>query len=324
MTTELRLRQYYDFDDKVVHDVSLAALWQNKYSFRELADIYGIQDGPQINYPGISCREIQVMEFVPKLDHDEMAARMYHLPMGTAIGPNTAMRAIRMFGADPSERLILVGSPSVPGQAAGTLALKDIKKTIADNSLEPSARPAARFLLSENIRYAAQLGYWSGADKAAATATAAAEINIKTTAGVYIEPASIKKQNILALAGRFGASGAEPSTAVRDKEKLMGFVAFSAGLLRLSNIAVAKALAHGGFEERAATSMERNPGMHMTIGWGSASELVDDDAMQQAADILQIYFGANWVRTLWLEGMQHAGADDIDLHAAIMLQGLRY
>ena len=93
---------------------------------------------------------------------------------------------------------------------------------------------------------------------------------------------------------------------------------YAGGLMRLSNLAILRALSRGDFADRAAQVLHGNPRARATIAWGTKSEFVSEQAMQWLVARL-----GNRVGALALTGMHHAGGNDIDLHAAIMLQGLR-
>lgn len=53
-------------------------------------------------------------------------------------------------------------------------------------------------------------------------------------------------------------------------------------LLRPSNLAIACALARGGFGARLTAAAQAHPDVRLHLAWGSQSELVDDVALHAA------------------------------------------
>lgn len=99
----------------------------------------------------------------------------------------------------------------------------------------------------------------------------------------------------------------------------------SAGLFRASNAAIGNALAHDGFATRVRDALSTHPELKVTVAWGTVSELVPNDTVEDALDSLRNLdpqIGSR-VSRMALEGMHHAGADDIDLHVAMVSQGLK-
>lgn len=334
MNTERRLKQYYDFDETVLEAVTSAAAVQNTKSYEEQADGYGLADGPEVVTLSGSGRALEVLKLIPAADYDETSARIYHTPMGNPVSRNMGMRAMRMFAADPTQQLIVVGNPFGVRSNSGTLTVRDSVDSLRTKSLKPHVEPVLEYLENQKVRTTEQLGYSYGADKAAATAGAADEHGITVPAGVFVEPSSVAKRSLLALAQAFGKTnapmaayveqtGSQPYRDVRSEDSMLGLVAYSAGLLRMTNIAIVASLAHGGFDGRVRSGLDTQPDMHVAIGWGTESELTDDVEAAKLTDRLTVEYGNDRIATLRLQGMHHAGGEDIDLHAAIMLQGLR-
>jgi hypothetical protein len=333
MNTVERLQGYYPhFNiDNLLH-ISKAAFAQNGMEFNQLTSMYGVEDGPQIIKPHGAYKPFEALTFRPRRDYDETVMRVYHLPMANRIGPNMVMRGIRLFAADQSEPLMLVGNAAEPGHGAGKQSLKEIWQMSHDKTLAPTVEGLTLHLHDLGITSVSHLGYSYGADKAAEAISTSAEYHQTVKYGVLVEPASIAAQGVLALAKKFQASGNKlqdyidqtdsvPYQAIRAKENNRTLALYAAGLLRLSNLAIAKVLATDGFSQRVENGVEKQPKAQLTIGWGSASELTDDDTMQRIYSMLRTDY-PDRIRKLRLMGMHHAGSEDIDLHAAIMLEGL--
>ncbi|HSH55985.1 MAG TPA: hypothetical protein VK983_04120, partial [Candidatus Limnocylindrales bacterium] len=303
MTTQERLRQYYPFTEEIVGQVADAALRQNRKSFQELADQYGIADGPQIVEAADGKHTLEVLSVIPQQDYDASTARVYHTPMANPVSPNMAMRALRLFGSDPSVQLLVIGNPSIPGHGAGKTTLKESLAMMRSGSLEACVAPVVSYLGKRAITKTQQLGYSYGADKAVATTRHASDRGIGVTHGVYIEPASAVKRRMPALAKAFSETNepmaryiqqteSEPYSKVREQDSALGLVGYAAGLLRVSNIAIATTIKQGGFIQRVDEAMKSQEDLEVTVGWGSLSELAPDDAMTQVVAELQSKYGA--------------------------------
>lgn len=334
MTTPEQINTYYDFDPAIVEAVADTAAQQNRYSFGELAAKYGIQDGSQKVMPPGASHPLEVMTLTPQIDHDPSRANVYYTAFGYPVNNNTAMHALRMFGAQPDTQLIVVGNPSSIGSNTGKLSLKESVELYRTKDMAPTAEPVLRYLDQVGVTNTAHLGWSYGADKAAVSIAGSGECRQTVSSGVLIEPASLAKRSLAELVKAFGKSGSTQQAYVKQaggrpydevwaEDSMLKFAAWGAGLARLSNIAIAKAIAHGGFEDRVHTAMARQPDVHMTIGWGTESEITPNDLAAKAAGRLASKFGQDRIRTMELRGMHHAAVDDIDLHAAIMLQGMR-
>lgn len=330
-----RLEAYYPFHPQVSDAVAWAAEAQNRYSFRDLARQYGIENGPGTILPDGYNKPLEMLTFIPREDYDSARMRVYHLPMGNGISPQMAMRGMRLFAADPSEQLTLVGNPSVPGSGGTCFPLKHSIEAMKQKSLTPFVEPLLGYLAATGVSSTDQIGFSYGADKAATSAREAARYDIEVPKGVFVEGVSAEKRSIVSLAKAFQASGAalaqyveqsgsSPYVEARGKDNLAGLIKFSAGLLRVSNIAVATILAGGEYEHRIRLALEDQPQMAATLGWGTSSELVSNESMDQMTTRLQVDYGAKRITGMRLEAMHHAGENDIDLHAAIVLQGLRH
>jgi pimeloyl-ACP methyl ester carboxylesterase len=325
-TLDERLTSYYDFSPHVITAVARMAALHNSSSYRELADMYGVADGPQMITPNGSGSPLEILEFTPKIDYDPTFARVYHLSMGNHIMPNLAYYAMCQFGADQSTPLKIIGNPSGPGHNGGTVSKRDALMMMRRHTLAPAVTASLRYLEERNIQDSIQIGYSYGADKAAATAALAPEFGVSVQHLITEEPASMRKQPLIALGARFGLTGrvlaryTEQAGSPTQQEALQiaaehsTMLEYVRGLGRLSNVAIATVLAHGGFEERVRQAQEAHDDMKTTVAWGSSSELVPDGLAQQISDRL----GAKAIR---LKGMHHAGADDPELSTAIMLEG---
>jgi hypothetical protein len=241
------------------------------------------------------------------------------------------MRAMRLFAADPSERLMVVGSPACLGNNANMLRIGDMLG-VARGNLRHVVGPALRQLQHDKVRSVATLGYSYGAETAATAASEAGGFEMAAHHGVWVEPPAVANRTFTQLLGDFVRSGKEldnyvaaaHSRPLNEARKLAnkGFLRYAGGMVRLSNVAIAATLKTDSFEGRARAALRTQPGLSVTVGWGTSSEIVNNERMEQLVETLRDEYPLR-VGALAVRGMHHAGGDDIDLHAAIMLQGLR-
>lgn len=337
MNVEKRIAEYYQFDEEILQAVSATATRQNNLSFSELADQHGIGDGPEQVKPSVaSNRTIEFYQLNPNGDYDESLLRICQAPMGIPADKSMAMRAMRLFASDPTVPLMIVGSPASIGNRANRLKLDELRE-VSRGNLIPAVIPILQFIMNRSVAEIEVVGYSYGADAGAAMMTAAGRFGLKAKRGVLIEPAGIKKQSVYSLAKSFGASGAElegyvdrteskPLFEARNRNQTAvagfnGFARWAGGFLRASNLAITSGLARGTFGSQLNDALSTTEQSKVAVAWGSSSELVDVPAITQTVRSLNDdHYGR--VFPLEIIGMHHGGGDDIDLHAAMVLQGL--
>jgi hypothetical protein len=301
---------------------------QDRLSFAELADYYGVGGGPSVvaDKPG---KPFEYILFRPAQDYDPTEHRVYHLPMAMHADQSMAMRGMRLFGADPTRPLMLVGNPAAAGVSTGRLS-PEAARTVWGGDLAPTVAPLVKHLREIGVESVDHLGFSYGADKAVVAASQGVLEGLKTSHAVLMEPASTVDRGLVRLLRDFiPAGGKHLQSAVEASEsepylearKLAdtGLTRYGLGLLRLSNIAIANALAHDYFESRTESALVCNPDMFASLAWGTASELTPNANMERIGRELAERNNLR-VGTMALSGMHHAGGDDIDLHAAIVLQ----
>lgn len=97
-----------------------------------------------------------------------------------------------------------------------------------------------------------------------------------------------------------------------------GFIGYFLGIGRPSNMAITRGLARGGYFDLDNSIGDSNPHTSVVTAYGSASEISRPTIIETYAQELT----RNGRYLMRLDGMRHGGGDDIDLHAAIMLEGL--
>lgn len=322
---------YHHFDEDIHEAVARAASDQDKLSFAELADHYNLDDAVRITeYEG---RPIQSVTFTPEGDYDETHAQIYHVPFAISLDPNTLMRLMRQHAANPSEQLISYSNPGTIGQPGGKLKAADLWHIARTHDLSPVVAPQQADLNSRGITSVDRLGYSAGTLQALAAMEH--DDNVETRAGILVEPVAVAKQGLLKLARSFMNSGSEvwnyinqtdsqPYTDVRSKKMLgidTGLINYSIGIGRATNLVSAREMARGGIYDRAYEALRHDYADSLTFAWGTESEISKPELTALQIAHLQERYG-NRVHAMELEGMHHAGGDDINLHALIMTQAL--
>lgn len=332
MTTAERLQNFYDFDGDLLDRLEQVASDQNTRTFDELADQYDLANSIRRSTHTQSGKLLEYLQLTPPGDYDERHTRVLYTPMATPIDQSVAMRSIRLFAADPTAKLTVFGNPAALGRKGNSLPLYQIE-TVFRGNLLPVIRNSAAELAGERHATVDVLGYSAGADEGAEAAKEMRVYGLRCMRGVWTEPVSSAQPGIMSLGKRFFKSGEalDGYVAAADSEPLLearrradtGMPRYIGGLLRPSNIAIAKALSRSHFAVRAKDALAVQPQLRALIAWGSASEITDNQCMSETVRDLERDFGPERVGHMVLRGMHHAGGDDIDLHAAIMLQGLR-
>lgn len=331
-----RLQQFYPFDEAVLERVGEAADGQNQHSFARLAKLYDITGGPEIVPADETHKAFEVLTLKPEGDYDASEARVLHLPMSLGIDYNMAMRALRLFGSDPSKQLLMVGNPASVGESNNRLRLADMRR-VWSGDLTPIVDPLLAYLSQNGVSSVEDLGVSYGADKAAASSARAADHDIDAVQGVWVESTAVDRRGpgligLARLGIDFVSAGnvLEEYVEAADSPPLIqaradadpGMPRYILGLGRLSNIAIANSLAHAGFPERARAALKAQDELRGTLVWGTDSELTTDSTMAALGNRLKAEFGSERTGSMAMQGMHHNGVDDIDLHAAIMLQAL--
>lgn len=326
MNTIERMQGYHPFPAEITEVIDHVAQIQQRYDYVHLFRGLGIND-PIIYNPKHS-KPVEVLDIIPKGDYDGGYAQVLHLPHGNDLGANMVYHAATIYAADPSKRTIAFANPSLPGSKSGLLSHSDRKKVVSGN-LRPTIDPVIEYLSDKKIDSVRHIGWSLGADKAVAAAQFADNEVVQT---ISIEPASVKKRGLIELLNDFKKTADHLDRYV-DVTELKAFkeareagggsmARYVVGLMRLSNIAIGRALASDGFETRASAALEQNPEMKLTNIWGSESELAVDGITQAITCRLAKSYGPR-VRGTRIEGQFHNMTNDVHLLAALVLNSQR-
>lgn len=324
-------RFYPYFDGEIEQSVAAAAAAQDNLSFRELATQYGVDNGPQSVRPYGDRRVMEYYQLVPKADYDETAARVCYASMATPADKSMAMRAIRLFAADPSAPLLVVGNPGAVGRRANRLRPIDAAR-VWRGQLGPAVSLSLQHLQNTGVKRAEFIGYSYGAELAASACAESCDFGIDARSGVWMEPVSMIDRGLISLASDFIDSGAALPEYVAASDSVAldearasadtGLSRYVFGVLRLSNVAIAHALSRDGFSGRARLALDTQARFRATTVWGDASELSQPNRLKALGNELSATYGRRY-GALIMKGMKHAGGDDINLHAAMVLQASR-
>lgn len=323
-----RLSNYYGFQPTIIERVSEVAERQDGLTYAEFLKEFQVPE--VVTHTPDDQKAVDVLDLRPA-DDDGRDAVVLYLPMGSGLTPNKIVRATTLYAANPQDRLIVVGNAGIPFRdSRGKVALKDMRK-VAQGNLAPIVESALDYIEKQNIEGVDYLGYSLGADKALESAAQAARFDHEAFSVVAAEPASAVKRNLLTLTGAFMATDAgyrdylkvcDTPLLKESRELSETMISYTAGLARLSNVAIANGLAHDGFKARVEAALETDTTLFVHVMWGSESELAIDGVMCSTLADLRQREGAWRVRQTRFSGQKHGMADDISLHAAMMLHGL--
>ncbi len=333
MNTAERLQGYYAFEEGVLEAVAACAEREHDASYQDLAKAYGIGDRPDTSWPLEDDNSIQYWHIAPRTDYDNSKVRVYFAPMGNPADENMAMRGMRLFGADPSVPLMIAGNPAGIKNGGATIE-RAHHADLRNGDFRAAVDPVLAHLAHNKVTRIETIGFSYGADLAAEAATQAERFDILAESGVWMEPASVATRGLWHLASDFRRSEAplegyiaqtDSPALVEAREKSaehMGFVRWAGGLLTHTNRSIAKGIAKGNYIHRVRSALDAQPELSATVAWGELSELSTPTKLNLVVQKLQQSYGGR-LHGMELRGMHHAGGDDIDLHAAIVLQGLR-
>jgi pimeloyl-ACP methyl ester carboxylesterase len=327
------LQAYYPFDAAIVHAIARAANTQDVLSYAELLARYNLTSVPEIIPATSGYKAFEVLTITPSGSYSKTEARILYLSMACSIAQSSVMRALRLFASDPTQQIIVSGNPAALGCPYNKIRMANAR-SVARGDLSATVDPLLALLASRGIKTIDALGYSYGADKAATASIRAAQFGIQVRRGVFVEPATSTQRSLQQLRIAFTAAGealpryiADANSPPLNEARQLSSVSqarYIAGFLRLSNLAIVTGLTHPYFKQRVEEALIAQPGMHVTIAWGSLSELAPAKLIESVVQTLQANnVFKNRLSSMILRGMYHAGADDINLHAAILLQGLR-
>ena len=326
MKTAIRLEGYYPFNADIIDQVSNAMESQARFgTYENFLDAVGANNPKPYSLDGYSQR--QILDIRPRHEDPDNVVVM-HLPMANPLDTNQQYQLATLAYAMPNSRIIAMGHPSGGEFVDGGLTFKQ-RCAVAHGNFKPVIDPLVSYLDKEQIETVINIGGSYGAELAASLAGNGTH---ETTNTVYIEPASIKKRNVLRLGLDFKSSE-PPMAAYVAANELQTFIDarkagirgndYIKGLIRPTNIAASRGLGQGKFEEHAVKALKSQHGMQTTFAWGTKSELATDDIVSTIADAYTVLAGVEHVRRIRMQGQTHALGNDLALTSVIVLQSLK-
>lgn len=325
-----QLQTYYPFDSEVVGRIQDTAEWQNGLSFRKLADLYELDDATKRSRTKL--QSLEYVELNPQAAPDSDDVHVLFAPMGNAAtSDNIVMRALRMVEVTRPQKLIIAAGPAHINNPNNTIAPHDYHRVWAGDFvpvLKPLLRELAGIAVDQSVSY---FGYSNGAALAGAALASSANHDISASHAVLAEPANVSHRSMLSLGRDFLASGKYLDDYIRESRSIPLYeataradqlAAYVLGLARPGNLAIAHGLSRGGYSKKLDALLANHPDAQVTTVAGMLSELSEPATLLTSQlELATTHPGRSHL--ILLNNIHHAGGDNIDLHAAIMFQGLR-
>ncbi len=315
-----RLREYYPFSDSVVDRVAEVAERQQDFS----------NYGDMFNFVGVDeATNAEILDIKPASGYDTEKVLIVHLPMANSLDTNQLFQVASLSMMFPNDRIVAAANPSGFGYGHNLLH-RQSRSAVSRGDFFPVVKGLVRYLESDGVGSAVQVGGSYGVDLALAT-TKTDAFDVKKQ--LLIEPASVVSKSLSRLAKDFVSTDKELSRYVEAndleifsdaRKEAVTLANYGLGLLRLSNIAVARGIALGGFETKLMNTLS---GGHVksipetTVAWGSESELCDDNEVVEAIQFAGAFTGQD-VAEIRLKGQKHALINDLYLFGALALTAL--
>lgn len=323
MNTSERLHSYQSFDQAVIEKVAQVAERQAVMSYEAFFEACELQGTVKLSYAGYA--PVEILDINPDGSEDKPTL-MVHLPMTNPLDPNNLYQIATLSACLPNTRILASGNPT-HGYNFGILNRQQ-RTQVARGDFRPTVEPLMKYAESQKLSDINQYGYSYGADKAV-TAAATTAYNVEKL--VTLEPASVVGRSIVKLALDFGSSSKHldkyvsanklPAFNAARKDSV-GMLDYYLGLMKLTNIAVARGLSDGKFEDRLQDAFISQSKMETLLAWGTDSELASNSAMDAINNRMIAKYGFNRVRALRLIRQTHALANDLALQAAVVLTSI--
>lgn len=315
-----RLTEYYQFDSGVIEQVTDVA--EHQRSFNDYSEMF--------DYAGVTAQSgSSILDISPRGDYDREKALLVHLSMANPLDTNVLFQVASVAMMFPDRRIVAAANPSGWGFKNNVLT-SEKRRQVSKGNFFPVVENVVRYLESDGVEEVTQVGGSYGVDLALATTNADA---FQVKKQLLVEPASVVSRSLIKLGSDFGSTDKALSRYVdatdieifKDARKdAVSIANYGLGLLRLTNIAVARGISKGNFESQLTRSLsdDRTYAPDTTVAWGSESELCEDIAIIDAVfnartesrkDILKVR----------LDGQKHALKNDLHLFGALALTALK-
>lgn len=313
MDTKERLLDIYPFDERVIERVAEVAVKQSSFtSYGEMLEYQNIK-----TLPGKRLVDVQ------PADYDESQAVIYHMPMANPLDTNQLFQIASLSMMLPERRIIALANPSGIAWGHGVLTRKE-RARVKYGDFKPVTDKTAKYIEDQGIEQVDQIGCSYGVDLAMAyTFSSYRHDTAPVRNQLLVEPATVVAKSLIKLATDFKKSEATLDDYVENNDLEIFRQARkdgisntnnALGLLRPTNIAIAKGLSKGLFTYYLG--LARDLAANTSVAWGSESELGDDDTLREIVkkdDSIQGYR---------LEGHKHALINDLHLIGALAISSL--
>jgi pimeloyl-ACP methyl ester carboxylesterase len=304
---------------EIAHEISSLALYEAANT-----------DGPKwIRYGG--CPDARILDMPAEHNQEPHAAIVVCLPMARGLDAAEVRRASRLKRLFPDDRMIFMASPDGWNSPAGRLT-KEQRHAVRSGEIRPMIASLLHYLHEHGITTVDWVGNSYGARTAVAAAAFAAENQIHIIRRVVsIETPDAVARGFVGLALAFYSTRkrvADHMGALTDPvfaaalEQQPDLPHYILNLASPANWAIAHGIARGQFEANMRTLLECSPEAHVTVAYGTHSELVLKEHIEPIMKAFEkLYPGRTEV--IRLDQAAHACYLDIDVIQAIIAHGLR-
>lgn len=323
--TKQRLEECHCFSPQTIQTVATVAKRQVQYTrYQEFLDTVGVppvqlhiaEGGNGVTFVDIPAKTKQAGVLV------------VHLPMANPLDSNQLFQVATIAAGAPDYRVIAFGNPSGGKYAfrQQNLSMKQKWAIARGGNVEPLVAAELDYLKGQGVRRVVHAGYSYGALKAMFASYY--ESPIEVTGLICVEPVA-HPRSLIQLVRDFLRTD-NPLNKYVNRSKIPAFIdarkhavdgpGYLKGLVRPINIAIAFLLARTDFMTLLKKILIKRPAMHVAVAWGGKSELGNDAHMTTTLHELS---SANpRVHALRFAEDTHALANDIHIHAAIILEAL--
>ncbi len=326
--TKDRLKAYGLFSDKTIEIVAQVA--QKQAAYTTYQDFFVDMGVPEPEFFYYTKRHaVHLVEVPPRVTTARADERVLvlHLPMGNPLDPNQLYQVATIAAANPTYRIVAFGNPSgKPYSFANQRRSPEEYRAIAfGHNKRALVAGELAYVASKNYHTVHHAGYSFGAHKALIASQHSPQNSVQSI--TLIDPVAHSRY-ALQLLGDFtrafiplgsyvNRTGIQSFFEAREDAKQLHF---NRGLARPINLATGIMLARLDFIPLLKKTIAAQPKAPFTVAWGSKSEMGNDAHLR--ANFHNLRARKTHLRELRLEGDQHAFANDIHLHAAIITEAL--
>jgi hypothetical protein len=261
-------------------------------------------------------------------DRDDESAIVVHQPLGNPLKAHRLVGVASIAAMFPDKRIISFSNPGHPGSKHKRVSPLGALK-VANGSLTDYMSYLEHYLVDQNVFEAAHVGESIGADLAT---EAGAQKGYASTAVIALDPGSNVPSTFRGMTGAFGSSNDAFRGYLHGNGQELSATSFDIagdgdsypkGLVRLTNLAMAKLVTRGNYADRATRAVMN--GTDVYVAHATKSELCPPNPMRgligslQAQDLGQ---NAGTMSGIELIGDNHSFPNDLALVNALVAQSI--